>query len=156
MPKPASAKPLSAEQTKFLDDCREAFLDLCVAADVSEEFFNTGDATEVCDHVIRWWHAQPEGERPDFDAAANILGVAMGDLLLSAFPQLEWRMITDQFGTSMGLWHAKPEVVAAPLDAVLGRLQDNPDGFMGELIEGMAAAIDAMLKGEKPPEDDED
>lgn len=156
MSKPASAKPLSAEQKQFLEDCREAFLDMCVAAGVTEEFFNSGDATEVCDQVIRWWHSQPEGDRPDYDAAANILGVAMGDLLLSAFPQLEWRFITDAFGTSLGLWCGQPEVIAAPLDSVLKALQEHPDGFMGELIEGVAATIDSTLKGEPLPEGDED
>ena len=154
-PKKTTAKPLTQEQSVFLDDCREAFLDMCLAADISEEFFNSGDAAEVGDQVVRWWHNQPEGERPPFDAAASILGVAVGDLLISAFPQLEWRYITDAFGTSLGLWHASPEVVAAPLDATMKRLEESPDGFMAELLEALATIIDAQLKGQPLPDDED-
>lgn len=120
---------------------------MCAAAGISDEEFRDGDATEVCDQVIRWWHAQRKSQRPDFDAAANIIGVMMGDLLVQAFPQLEWKYITDRHGTSLGLWHAKPEVVVAPLDLSLERLNEEPDGFVESLLPGLADEVEKALGG---------
>ena len=34
-PKKTTAKPLTQEQSVFLDDCREAFLDMCLAAETA-------------------------------------------------------------------------------------------------------------------------
>lgn len=143
----ATAKPLTGEHEQFLSDCRDAFMEMCAAAEISEEEIQSGDATEVCDQVVRWWHAQRKNQRPDFDAAANIIGVAMGDLLISAFPVLAWKYITDRSGTSLGLWHLKPEVVVAPLDLSLANLNEEPDGFVGGLLPGLADEVERMLKG---------
>jgi hypothetical protein len=138
---------LTQEHLEFLQACREAFVEMCAAAEVSEEELRDGDATEVCDQVIRWWHAQRKSQRPDFDAAANIIGVTMGDLLIGAFPKLEWRYITDQHGTSLGLWHADPEVVVAPLDLSLDRLNEEVDGFVGSLLPALADEVEKTLSG---------
>jgi hypothetical protein len=152
---PATAKAPTLEQKKFLDDCREAFMDMCLAAGVTEDQFEKGDAAEVCDRVIAWWHAQEDADRPPLDAAGSILGVAFGDLLLSAYTTFSWRWIADGPDGALGLWQDKPRAFVAPLDAALRELEEGNEAFAGPVLDALAASLERQLKG-LPPDEDED
>lgn len=152
----AAAADLTAEQRAFVADCCSAFFELADAAGVSERDLTDGDAADACDAVVRWWHDTPDDEKPDDHTACNILGVALGELLREAYPALEWKMVTDSGGTSLALWKGSPNssappVVVAPIDSVLQRFHEEPDGFFGPLLDSLAAITESLLKGKPPP-----
>lgn len=157
---PADPSPTAAEltptQRDFVTDCCQTFFELADAAGVSERDLTEGDAAEACDAVVRWWHDQPGDDRPDFETTCNILGVALGELLRAAFPILQWKMVSDGFGTSLALWNPSPQVILAPIDSVMKRLDEEPDGFFAPLLDALVHVVESSLDGKPPSAPDAD
>jgi len=154
-PSRLSAADLTPEQSDFVSDCCQVFFELASAAGVSERDLTEGDAADALDSVVRWWHAQPDDDRPDFETTCNILGVALGELLKASFPVLDWKMVSDESGTSLALWNTGHAVVLAPIDSVMKRLDEEPDGFFAPLLDSLVHITEGMLKGRLPPQTEE-
>src|SRR5262245_15437644 len=70
---------------------------------------NDDERLALCDEMIRWWHCEPQEQRIDANRIVNLVGVAMGDVLAREFG-LAWKIITDAFGTDLGLWRAQGQI----------------------------------------------
>lgn len=138
---------LNPDEQEWLEHHRE----LLAAIVEQEQLELPEEATilDACDAVVRWWHAQPETERPDANLIVNAVGIGLGDALVDVF-ELEWRIIEDGFGTSLSLWRAEPNIVASPIDSVAKRFADSPEGFINELYDGIAEQLDAVIEGGRP------
>jgi hypothetical protein len=83
----------------------------------------------LCDELIRWWHREPQGQRIDPNVVVTVVGIAMGDVLAREFG-LVWKIITDAFGTDLGLWRAKGHIVLSPTNSIAKHFADESDGFV--------------------------
>ncbi len=100
---------------------------------------------DPCDDLIRAWHAAPVPQRPDANALVLAVGVALGDALAKELG-LEWKIITDAFGTDMGLWHVPASgkagnIILSPTHSVAKQFADNPDGFVVLLFDKMVPQV---------------
>lgn len=100
---------------------------------------------DACDAVVRWWHATPEPDRPDANLVANAVGIGLGDALADVF-ELQWRIISDEHGTSLSIWRDFPRVIASPIDGVAKRFADSPLGFVNEFYDQLAGQIESLIE----------
>lgn len=138
---------LNSDEQEWLEHHREL-----LAAIVEQEHLTLPEEATIldaCDAVVRWWHALPEGERPDANLVVNAVGIGLGDALADVF-ELQWRIIEDGFGTSLALCRAEPNIVASPIESVAKRFADSPEGFVNELYDGIAEQLDAVIEGRQP------
>jgi hypothetical protein len=130
------ADDLSHAETAWLQQQRDA------ARTLGEQAGLAGDPIAVCDGLIRCWHAA--SSRPDPNPIVNAAGVAVGDVLAREFG-LEWKIITDSFGTDMGLWRARGSIILAPTSSVAKRFADGKDGFLPALLEDLRGGLNATM-----------
>jgi len=139
-----SALELTPDEREWLERHREL-----LAAIVEQEALELpSEATilDACDCVVRWWHAQPESERPDANMIVNAVGIGLGDALASVF-ELQWRITEGDAGTSLVLWRGEPSVTASPIDSVARRFADSPDGFVNQVYNQIADQLDNLIEG---------
>ena len=74
------------------------------------------------------WHADPDPSRIDPNTVANDLGVTFGTHLKAALG-LDWAIITDEYGTDLGLFGEPLEVTFFPANMAAKRLQENAPIF---------------------------
>jgi hypothetical protein len=94
----------------------------------------------LCDELIRWWHREPEEQRIDPNVVITLVGITMGDVLAREFG-LAWKIVTDAFGTDLGLWRAKGQIVISPINSVAKRFADERDGFVVEYCGALRAQL---------------
>jgi len=104
---------------------------------------NDDERLALCDEIIRWWHCEPRDQRIDAHRVVNPIGVAMGDVLAREFG-LAWKIVTDAFGTDLGLWRAKGQIVLSPVHSVAKRFADESNGFVVSLCGAMRAQLRSM------------
>jgi hypothetical protein len=146
-PASRTVSDLNTDELEWLEHHREL-----LAAIVEQEGIELPDQATIldaCDGVVRWWHAQPESERPDANMVVNAAGIGLGDALADVF-ELEWRIVEDEGGSSLVLWRDEPRTIVAPIDGVAKRFADSPSGFVNELYSGLAEQLDALLEGGQP------
>lgn len=138
------ADDLTDGELGWLDEQRDALNSMCASAGIPTPA--PSRRLDAADELIRWWHRQPRDVRPDPNLIVNAAGVALGDALAAA-GGLEWKVITDSFGTDLGLWWrlGKGHVILAPTHSVAKKFAENPDGFVAGLFKVMAPDV-ARLK----------
>lgn len=135
---PPYADDLRSSELRWLDEQRANLGKLAQVAGVASET----DPLRAADAVIIHWHRQPDGARPDPNEVVNAAGVALGDALAKAHG-LEWKIVTDAFGTDMGLWWSGGDgkvLNLAPTHSVAKRFADGQSGYVVELFALLSAA----------------
>lgn len=139
------ADDLRSSELKWLDEQRAALGKLGQLAGVAPGT----DLLRTADAVIVYWHSQPESARPDPNEVVNAAGVALGDALAKAHG-LEWKIVTDAYGTDMGLWWNDGDgkvLSLAPTHSVAKRFADGRSGYVVELFGQLSAAAAQMRGG---------
>lgn len=109
------------------------------------------DTCQVCDELVRWWHAAPEDDRPDEHTLVSMLGAVVGDLLRHA-AWFDWKYVRDGEDEYLALVGGdEAPVVVAIFDAMSKRLQDNPDGFVSDFFEGLFEHVGHLARAEDDP-----
>ncbi len=141
-PSERAISDLTPDEIEWLEHHREL-----LAAIIEQEQLPLPERATVldaCDAVVRWWHAQPETDRPDANMIVHAVGIGYGDALADVF-ELEWKIVEDGAGTSLALWRQDPEILASPIDSVAGRFAASPDGFVAELYDSVATQLDQII-----------
>lgn len=94
----------------------------------------------LCDELIRWWHREPQEQRIDPNVLVSVVGIAMGDVLAREFG-LVWKIITDAFGTDLGLWRAKGQIVVSPTNSIAKHFAEESDGFVVDHYAALRAQL---------------
>lgn len=101
---------------------------------------NDDERLALCDEMIRWWHGEPEEQRIDPNVVIAVIGIAMGDVLAREFG-LTWKIVKDAFGTDLGLWRGKGQIVITPINSVAKRFADESDGFVVDYCGALRAQL---------------
>ena len=129
---------LSGDEREFLDASRARFFELVEEAGI--EPAEDAAVCEVCDEVVRAWHASSPESRPEPDEIVNCLGAVLGDQLCEKFG-LSWALCEDESGTDFCAFRVKNDVAVFPMDAIAKRLEELPEGFVLELFAGYVDAF---------------
>jgi hypothetical protein len=127
------ADDLNPAEIQMLDENRQSFKRLANA-----QLSNSADPLQVCDDLLRCWHQLPVAERPDANLLVNAIGVTLGDKLASELA-LEWKIVTDTFGTDLALWRADQgrHIILSPTHSVAKRFAEGKDGFVAALYPAL-------------------
>jgi hypothetical protein len=134
-PKPPSAADLTRAEVAWLENQRDTLTTLARDAHLP-----IAPPLETADALLRWWHKQPEATRIDPNIIVMAIGVALGDALAKAC-RLEWKIITDPFGTDMGLWGGDRGIILSPTHTAAKKLAESPEGFVVALVPRMVAQV---------------
>ena len=137
------ADDLSPRELEWLQTQRSALDTLAQAAHVATD---TGPL-RTADAVIQHWHSLPQPQRSDPNTVVNAAGVALGDALAKKHG-LQWKIITDAFGTDMGVWCGgdnEQNVVLSPTHSIAKRFADSPDGCVVQLFDSLSASTQSIL-----------
>ena len=129
------AEDLGAAELAWLQQQRDAFGSLARTAGIEP-----GEPLAAADALIQWWRAEPESGRIDPNLVVNATGVALGDAL-AARCGLSWRIITDPFGTDLGLWRTDPMIVVSPTHTVAKNFADGPQGFVSAAFASISDKV---------------
>lgn len=139
-PVPPRAEDLNDEELAWLAHVREGLPVFADAAGAAVENGPRG-ALDACDAIVRWWHTLPGDDRPDANTLVMIVGIALGDALAAELG-LEWKIVTDAFGTDLGLWRGAPkQIILSPTHSVAKRFQGSADGFVADLFDQICAGV---------------
>lgn len=127
---------LDGESQEYLQSCIAMFIHTIEENNLVPD--DGEDTPELCDKLVRWWHAQPEDARIESEVAIAMIGAAMGEFLC-AFTKLDWRIAEDEEGFSLCLYceHQGNNLVISPFDAVAKRFGEMPEGFVIDFINGL-------------------
>lgn len=153
MPDPSyQFQPLSEDHLDALRSCVGFCCEL--SADIGIEPEEGEDTPEIADHIIRWWHAQPEADRPDAETLENAIGAALGEYLRFAY-RLKWAVLKDEQDEAIVLTTEEPEgaLVVSPFDAIHDYLPDGAEGFVVDMVANLYESDE--MKPLERAEDDE-
>ena len=138
------ASDLTEQELQWLDAHRRGLTALADTAGLSSP--RTDNRLSLADELIRWWHRQPADDRVDPNLIVSAAGIALGDALAKEF-RLEWKIITDSFGTDIGLWRERGHIVLSPTHSVAKRFSECPDGFVELLSRELRDGLRGMDNG---------
>ncbi len=162
--RPMEFSPLTEDDLQTLRACVSYYCEL--HADLGTEPTEDEDTPEMSDHLVRWWHTQPESERPEQDMMENVLGAALGEYLRFIL-KVKWVRVTDEEGEAIVLASEGDEtaLVISPFDTIAQYLPESPDGFVtdfvgtlldSEMVEGMEREADEEIEPLFPEEEGEE
>lgn len=128
----ADDDPLPARpQWRALTGDQQAALDAEVAALAASGANHTDLQTlgRALDAAMDAWYAVPERNREDYATVTHRWGVALGAYLASA-TDLHWGMVTDVYGTDLGLMGARDDMVIVPQNLVSARWLNHQTGWV--------------------------
>lgn len=110
------------------------------------------------DQIYDTWYAswaaryhQGQADPNEPNAVCLTIGVGIGDAMIEQMPELEWKIITDSFGTDIGLHAAgKGNVVTHPTSMVAKRLESGETTWIARTIGVALPDLRLMLAGESP------
>lgn len=141
--------PLDEESLEAL---RTSFMMFIAIAEENGLGDEEAQTPEICDAMVRWWHAQSDDERPGSDELIWMIGTAAGDYL--RYPlRLEWCRLVQDGETSLGLVGEREEgpLVISIFDAVAGRLPGGADGFVIDLMMGIGEVTTDLRRSDDDP-----
>ena len=116
-------RALSEEQRAALDTDLAALR----AADV--DVTDLPALGSALDAAMAAWYAVKERDREDYAAVTHRWGVALGAFLESA-TDLRWGMVTDVYGTDLGLMGSEDDMVIVPQNLVSARWLNHQTGWV--------------------------
>lgn len=135
------ADDLRSSERKWLESNRQVLPELGKLAGVAPGT----NPLQMADAVIAYWHRLPEAERADANDVVSVAGVALGDAL-AAKHGLEWKIVTDAFGTDVALWWSgggDRNLILAPTHSIAKRFADSPSGCVVQLFEAISASVES-------------
>ena len=124
----ADDDPLPARpQWRALTGDQRAALDAEVAAGAARGADHTDLQAlgRALDAAMDAWYAVPERNREDYTAVTHRWGVA-----LAGATDLQWGMVTDVYGTDLGLMGARDDMVIVPQNLVSARWLNHQTGWV--------------------------
>ena len=85
--------------------------------------------------------SKTEKSQDEVNMGLNSFGVMFGNYLRKSIPSLEWKVITDDYGTELGLYRAKNEITLFPANMITKRYHKQETGFLKGLAESMIRDI---------------
>ncbi len=147
MPETTHVSELTDSEAVWLQQNTELGLRIC------RHYFP--DVAEIIDcaaldDVFVEWQSYPVAQKPTANQIASGLGVLFGLVFMRRFA-LEWRVVTDQFGTNLSLYRSQPgtrqtEVIVSPMHMVAKRVKET-----GRWFEGTFGAMCKQLAEWKVP-----
>lgn len=103
---------------------------------------------------VEWSRGNQERGAMDTDGAnamCMLLGVGLGDALIERVPGLEWKVITDPYGTDVGLHGQKVgTAVTHPTHMVAKRVQSGETSWVAKAAQALVPDLRSMLEHGKP------
>lgn len=138
--KPEKTPPLTHEQRLLIASQFGLIFEWAAAAgvDMENESEDAPDTPDILDEIIRWWHAQPEDERPERDDTVFAIGIALGDFLRHVL-DVEWCTIDGPDGVEFALLNEKGDGqhLFWPISTVHKRFDGSPDGLVCDFLDGL-------------------
>jgi hypothetical protein len=103
---------------------------------------------KALDEVWTRWQSDTSPERPDPNTVVNALGLCFGQHLVDRLG-FRWAVITDKYGTEMGLIAQPGDVTVFPANMTAKRLEDGAHPFFAELFSQIEARV-RQLRKQKP------
>ena len=80
------------------------------------------------DEAFKAWQDSTTKKHSDQDVI-NVLGAHLGQLMVEDF-DMEWVMVTDQYGQDYAVRHKTSELMSFPFSSVMKRIEDNEHDFI--------------------------
>lgn len=126
--------PVQPEQREvldgWLDDARGFGIDLSDVESIGAAFD---------EYQLTVMEQEPE-ERADPTPFCTMIGMAMGEYLVQ-HSDLEWRLITDDEGTDLGLANPSETGVLFPADPVANAWQEQTFGWLPDWVSQLVASL---------------
>lgn len=155
------AKPLTEAELNWCNRMRQASLALCDAYTGARPATRPS-INDIHDAYEGWLTAtMPRGllkrapkHQPDANTVVMALGVALGDQIAEA-TGMEWKIITDAYGTDMGLFldgveGAYSEIVTHPMNFIAKRIVERQSGWLAPSATQLIKEIRNMTNGRPP------
>lgn len=152
------AEPLSADEVRWCDNMRTAAVELCEVYTGTRPS-STPTIRQIHDTYEGWLAAtRPRGlfrktsaGHPDANAVSMSLGVALGDQIARE-TGLEWMIITDAYGTDLGLFFAGLEgeysdIVTHPMGFIAKRIAERESDWLEPTAAQLIKDILEMKNG---------
>jgi hypothetical protein len=123
-----------------LTDAEQRWVAKCVRA--AMDWAGTGDelpSLAALDALAVRRMAEPESAT----VAIDVLGCAIGEHIRRAIPQLEWKVVTDDYGTAIALYRARGHLIVVPQSSVSKRW-DAGRPFVVALVTQMIADLERI------------
>ena len=156
MPQPLRIRELSTEEHEKIQSAMAAFCYMIeeLGIDPDAEELDTPDLAEI---LVANWRRQPKGDRYSPETLATILGAATGDFLRHYF-DVDWRVVSDEEGTSVCLYSAKAgganDLVVAIFDSIRKRLETTDEDFVVEFLEELAEDMQPLAHKKRGAQND--
>ena len=89
---------------------------------------------------VRWQSDQNNPERPDPNTVVNALGLCYGQQLVDRLG-FRWAVITDDYGTEMGVIAQPGDITVFPANMTAKRLDKGAHPFFADLFSQMEATV---------------
>lgn len=135
---PDMIRPLTADELDHIDQAMQAFAQLIMDLGLDTDIDDL-DTPELADLVIAQWRNTSRQARLKPDILATIVGAAVGDYIKAKL-RVEWRFVHDADGEGLvlvGDEKTEEQIIIAPFEAILKRLQSDPDDFVVDFLQGL-------------------
>ncbi|MFO0830301.1 MAG: DUF3806 domain-containing protein [Phycisphaerales bacterium] len=153
---PEKTNPLTRDQRLLIAEQFGLIFEWAAAAgvDIEDESDEAPDTPDILDEILRWWHAQPQNDRPPRDDTVFALGIALGDFLRHVL-DVEWCTVQDADGVEFALVNDKhgAQHLFWPVSTVHKRFDQSPDGLICDFLDNLFE--NERVLSLQRPEDDE-
>ncbi|GAB5497152.1 MAG: hypothetical protein Phyf2KO_22320 [Phycisphaerales bacterium] len=143
------ADSLSRAEQKWLKGNRKSLLK--VAKNLTEWKRGEPVMPRYLDTIYDTWFTgwqQDPADSQDANAMCMLIGVGLGDAIIERVPELEWKIITDNFGTDIGLFGRDAgTVVTHPTNMVAKRIESGETTWIARIVDAITPDLQSMLTG---------
>ncbi|MDH5786239.1 MAG: DUF3806 domain-containing protein, partial [Chromatiales bacterium] len=100
----------------------------------------TNPSLKDYDEAFRLWQIEKE-RRYTEQQIIEILGACLGNKLITDF-QMEWVVVTDEYGTDFAVRGKRFEIISFPFSSVVKRIENNQYDFMVGVYHTVRASIE--------------
>lgn len=94
---------------------------------------------------VRWQSDTNNPDRPDANTVVNALGLCFGQQLVDRLG-FRWAVITDDYGTEMGLIAQPGDITVFPANMTAKRLEKGAHPFFADLFSQMEATVRSLRR----------
>lgn len=99
--------------------------------------------------AYKQWKAKDKSNE-ELNQGLNTFGALTGELLRQAFPKLQWMVITDEYGSELGLFAEEKQVTIFPINLVVKRFERNEESFFVDLYDNLNKDLSQVLSSSLP------
>lgn len=115
-------------------------------ADAAAAGIDVDDLASIAAAYDGWladWLAQRESKRPDHQVLVDRLGVAIGEHLVR-HTDMEWGLVSDAFGTDLGVAARSDDFAVVPMNLVAVRWLNRTSGWVPGVVGHLVALRTTM------------